>query len=175
MAARVHQDGAGGGHGTDVSNRFGLGDGRSGFAVVVTRGRVGAHRRCRLFSLCEPPDWVQVGQLLPPASTFIVAKLLPAALAEGEAEPRGPQQLPVPMLWLMPVLKPRPRMASASLSDMTAKPERPIWLRVLVEMPLAALAEPATQTSAATNVERITLLICRCLQNNKRGEMCFQR
>ena len=50
-------------------------------------------------------------------------------------------------------------MARASLSDMTDRPLRPIWLSELVEIPLAALAEPATQTSAATNVERITLLI----------------
>ena len=36
-------------------------------------------------------------------------------------------------------------------------------------MPLAALAEPATQTSAATSVERITLLILGVV-SGKRGE-----
>src|SRR5204862_3508464 len=78
---------------------------------------------------------------------------------DGDAAGRRTSQLPVPMLWLMLVEKPKPRMAKASLSDMTVRPVRPICPRVLGAIPLAALAEPATQTNAAANVERITLLI----------------
>ena len=107
------------------------------------------------------------GQLSPPRyHDQIVAKLLPAAAADGEAEPRGPQRCS--QVELMPS-EAQAADGRRSLSDIRLNPERPIWLRVLVEMPLAALAEPATQTNAATSVERITLFILGVV-SRKRGD-----
>jgi len=115
VTASVDRDRAGRDHRADAIDDFALGDGRTGFAVVVARGRVRASGDVGILA-------VRVARLRA-GRTAVAASI------------------------------------NVSLSDMTDRPLRPIWLSELDEMPLAALAEPATQTSAATNVERITLLI----------------
>src|SRR4051794_13116640 len=87
----------------------------------------------------------QSGQL----ARAMVANELPNAVVEGETRLQLSQ---------MPV-KPLPRTLIAALSLIMLIPDKPIELRVFEEIPFSALAEVATQTIAATSVDKITLLI----------------